>query len=160
MSVTFSAEFVPNTPHRIVCSCSEWKGETYPTAYEARQAAPFAWNHCTDELCLAYPVTIEEVDETPESQMSNSNAVVVLDALGIMNDMPFEDRCSGTMAASYFLERVLFAHQSVIDTGRSTEQVGNLITMERPAGYITEKLDELEAVAIYAMERDLKVCWG
>jgi hypothetical protein len=127
---------------------------------------------CLDEGCREYDgATLATVQTDPEVNVSNANARLLLEALGL----PFEDG-SGSLAADDFLGRVLMAlavapadpgvpmHRLV--PGESTifgpvaEFGATFIDCGRREGYLQERLVQLEEVARHAIGVGREVSWG
>jgi hypothetical protein len=166
MSVTFSPAEDFNLPYRHVCSCGEYWGRTFPTFYEADKQLGFYKSHCRNQRCQADPMWVEALDRTPEVNVSNTNSVVILDALDIQQGVDFADRCFGTMTGQEFSDRILFARaSSVSDAGLPAYQgthpvLGSVINCGRPEGYLENILEELQEIADYAVAHNLTVSWG
>jgi hypothetical protein len=161
MSVSFSPTEDFNQPYRHVCSCGDYWGPTFNSFNEAHAQRGFYKSHCRDQQCQMYPMYVQAVDATPEMNVSNTNAVTILDALDIRQGEDFSDRCSGVMPATEFAERVLLARAaSVADAGVPAYRDGNVIHYGRSKGYIEEALDRLADIADYAVTAKLDVHWG
>lgn len=164
MSITFLA----NTPlwegsvWSPYCACGQLGGEIFATFEEAEanclsESRPF----CGDEICAQYPCTLDTEDNTLFVNVSNQNAAVLLDTLGIMVNEPWEDRCVGSMEAIDFLSRILIGQAvSPVDAGIPATQNGIVVDMGRPEGYVDARLVELEEVAHFAIERGVKIYWS
>jgi hypothetical protein len=105
--------------------------------------------------------SMERSTDVPEVNVSNVNASVLLDVLGIQVGDLFEDRCCGWLPGEDFLGRVLVAASlSPVDTGIPAIRVGNVINCGRPEGYVNERLEMLRSVAEYAVAHRLGVSWA
>ena len=169
MSVTFAPEFV-DSEHTIRCWCGQSQSTlTFPTrqaAYEALTNGAHGLT-CPDEYCAAeyrpgYPTP---VNETPEVNMSNVNADMLLEALGIGIGEDFSDYCCGSMDARDFLGRVLLAQAlTPLDAGIPAHALpgtnARVINCGRPAGYTQDRLDALHKIGMYAFQHNLKVVWA
>lgn len=161
MSVSFTTEFLADQPHRLTCSCGNFWGRTFDSYYEAYQQKSFYKSTCRDQLCNAYPMQVESVDEAPDVNISNANAVEILDALDYRQGEDFSDRCTGSMTAEEFAERLLFARASSVgDPGVPATRDGNIINFGRRPGYVDEVLQMLQDVADYAASNNLMVQWA
>jgi hypothetical protein len=193
MSVTFS----PATPesvsiaHNLTCACGDWvSSEVYPdylSAYRAGRSGAVI-SGCVNDYCL------EDRDcfipapagYFPEVNLSNHNASMVLETLGV--DVA-DDLC-GSMSADDFLGRVLIALAiSPADEGMPAYKLtgadytgqggllGGLLAGlaeaeandeptatfwqgARPAGYLQERLEMLREIAEFAKSKGWGVCWG
>lgn len=160
MSVSFSPEFQSNVPHHIVCVCGEWSdGVQYDSFEDAHAILPSIKNGCSDVFCdylYAEPIVLPA-----EVQMSNGNAVTILDVLGIQVGEDFSDRCCGAMSGEDLKGRILVAQAlNPVDAGSDTMRIENVTFIGRSAGYTDAKLDALMAVAEEAISKNLKVTWG
>lgn len=160
MSVTFSPSMDTNVAHVLVCMCGEWNsGVVYPSFEMAHMMHKEVQSSCTDPYCDY--LYVEAAIAEPEVQMSNSNAVQLLDVLGIGVDSNFSDRCSGVLSAEDFLGRVLIAQGvNPSDAGTETITVGNMVDCGRPEGYIDAKLDAMRGVAEWAIANGRTITWG
>ena len=165
MSVTFYPT-LQEALTRVACACAAVVAPTlYASAGEAYSASQdgsiAAQVVCGDELCAAYPLICLPVEVTPEVNVSNVNAVQILDVLGILVGESFSDRCSGIMSAEDFLGRVLIADAVQLeDAGVPAVQTGNLVECGREEGYLNARISELRPVAEYAAAHQLEICWG
>lgn len=161
MSVTFSPALNLNDEHRLACACGAWWGPKFDNFSDAYVQRDFFKTACRDEMCRAYPLNVEAVDLAPEVNLSNANAVDILDALDFRQGEDFSDRCSGSMPAEEFAQRVLLARAaSVGDAGRDAYRDGNVIHAERSEGYLDARLEQLADIANVAMFRGLDVTWA
>jgi len=160
MSVTFSVYVAP-TKWAISCSCGDVNAVSgYDSYGDARDALALGVSpSCSDELCDQYSKNIisADVEDIPEVNVSNQNAAHLLSLLGL----EFGDG-AGSSTGIDFLGRVLMA-QAVAPSDAGvpvTQQSGNFFDMGRRVGYADERLVEIEAVARYAVERNLPVSWS
>lgn len=160
MSVTFSPTMDSTVPHILTCICGEWSnGVVYPSFEMAYMIAQGMKPECGDIYCNH--VYVEAADAEPEVQMSNGNAVTLLDVLGIDMGADFSERCSGVLSAEDFLGRVLIAQGlNPSDAGSDTIQVDNVVACGRPAGYTDAKLEAMREVAEWAIVNNRQVTWG
>jgi len=173
MSVTFSTAIDPTVPVVWFVECADglrrdpWEGP-WELASERVEAHPFG---CINEDCREYGASLWTLRDDPEVNVSNANARLLLEALGL----PFEDG-SGSLDADDFLGRVLTAlavapedagvpvHQMV--PGESTifgpvvEGGATFIDCGRRPGYLQERLLQLEEVATHSLLAGRKVSWG
>lgn len=111
-----------------------------------------------------------EAPDELEVNMSNANAAQVCAALGVSLA---PDWC-GNMAADDFLGRVLVAMAvAPADPGMPSYELlpgdadrpmwagdATVIQGARPAGYLQERLTQLHALALWAVENDKIITWG
>lgn len=159
MSVSFYPEIVSDSPHRVMCICGNFTGEEFPSrllahaSIESRDASEV----CSECLLLTY----EPVDPEPEVQMSNSNAVDLLDLLGIKNGKDFAERCAGSMSAEELMERALLAEGFAPEnSGLTTMRIDNVVYSGRPDNYIAQKLAGIRSLAEWALSNGRKVIWS
>lgn len=173
MSVTFGTAIDPTAPVVWFIECADglrrdaWEG-SWDEAGDRVEAHPFG---CLDENCREYGASLTTVHDGPEVNVSNANARLVLEALGL----PFEDG-SGGLDAEDFLGRVLMAlavapadagvpqHRLVPGEstifGTVTEHGATFIDCGRREGYLQERLVQLEEVARHAIGKGREVSWG
>ena len=165
MSVSFYPA-LQDSLTQISCACGAVTAVTlFASRTEAYNAVNVAFTAavplCGDELCAQYSASFVDFEATPEVNVSNVNAVEVLDVLGIMVGEDFSDRCAGSMDAELFLGRVLMASAvQLVDAGVPVTQNGNMIYMGRAEGYLNSRVEELRAVADYSVKHNLEVCWA
>lgn len=162
MSVTFSPAMRTDIPHTITCLCGEWtQGVQYDSYEDAWAMSKSVISACVDEYCDKEYVYATPITPEPEVQMSNGNAVTILDVLGIQVGEDFSDRCSGSMDASDMMGRILMAQAlNPADAGSVTIAVGNIVACGRPEGYTDAKLSALIEVVKFAEVNNLPVVWG
>ena len=160
MSVTFSPVMDSTVPHVLVCICGEWSnGVMYPSSEMAHMVAKGMKPECGDVYCDY--VYVEPAVAEPEVQMSNANAVTLLDVLGVQVGEDFSDRCSGSLSAEDFLGRVLIAQGlNPSDAGSDTITDGNAVYCGRAVGYTDAKLDSMRQVAEWAVANERQIVWG
>lgn len=159
MSVSFYPELVNEVPHKITCVCGEYSGGEYSDRLLALSARESLGVEVTCLECWC--ITVEPVHAEPEVQMSNSNAIDILDALEILVGQDFSDRCVGSMSANELLERASVAEAfAPEDSGLTTMRVDNMVYCGRPATYVTDKLAGIREVAAWAMQHGRSVVWG
>ena len=145
MSVSFSAEMSDKSLFRVVCACGAYKGVEISKFKSAKFAADLfnsagskshadCMSGCELEVRRYF---VEEV--CPEVNMSNSNAGLFFSMMGVDGD----DRWSGSMAADEFLKKVQ-------DVGKFSFE----------GSYVADKVAKLSEVAMDAMSKGVKVCWG
>lgn len=174
MSVTFAPEMGKITGHTVMCMC---RAESAPTfgdrddavavLAEVKDSGDLSAVGCRDfEDCLHFGVFIEArfEEEAPEVNLANTNARMVLDALGLAPEPDGE--IVGTCTAQDFLGRVLVATAvAPEDPGMpATEQSGlggaRLVDCGRAPGYVQDRLDALREVAEWAASRDRSITWA
>ena len=165
MSVSFYPT-VQDSLTQISCACGAVVAPTlFASRTEAYNAVHVAFTAtapvCGDEDCAQYSASFVEFEETPMVNVSNTNAMEVLDVLGIMVGDTFNDRCVGSMNAELFLGRVLMASAvQLVDAGVPVTRDGNMFNMGRAEGYLNARVEELRAVAEYSVKNQLEVCWA
>lgn len=182
MSVSFFASIEGNVviPSFVECGCGSFRSQVFASrseAYEAMTAGKVA-STCADDYCVGMADLFVSDDE-PEANLSNANAVEMLDYLGIQVGVEFSERCVGSLPAEDFKGRVLMAMALVpADEGVPAHKVGagsemagfagemaraghpNVWDCGRPAGYNQAKLGYLLEVAEYALEQGREVVWA
>lgn len=169
MSITFAPEYV-DCLSVIACSCGSATTDVIYTtrteAYAILISPEFTAPICGDEFCLGYNAWIRDYEEKPEVNMSNYNALAILDALEIGLGDAFEERCVGTISAFDLQEKLLLADVfQPEDEGTPTyelEHDGNarIIMSGRPIGYIQSKIASIAEVVEYALTHNLNVVWS
>jgi hypothetical protein len=163
MSVSFYPSSDNTVAHVINCICRETNlGVVYPdyeSAWDAKKNSDLKPN-CGDIYC-DYLYVKPQVEE-PEVQMSNSNAVDLLDVLGLIEEgADFSDYCVGSMPAQDFLGRVLVAKAVAPESAeRLPESQGNIHYGGREAGYVQAKLERMQEMAEWAIANQRKVIWS
>jgi hypothetical protein len=193
MSVTFTSEMGPITGFRIGCCCetnaSPLVFGTYADAevfYKANNlmagaiivpevltGCQYAGRGGYCELDRPF-IQALEAEAGPEVNVSNGNAIGILQALGLAPEVqegPFGpmamDACGG-LEAQDFLGRVLMAQAlSVGDPGRPQEVSGGpgtgqarMVACGTSAGYIDGRFAELREVAEWCLAKGRKVQWS
>jgi hypothetical protein len=179
MTVTFTAELGPIRAHVITCICrgAIAQAPRYGTYQDAladlpavdarvdatgqrRQPLP----GCTDpDLCPDYSLHVHAIEdlERPEINVSNANAMVILEALGygILTEY---DELFGAASAEEFRGRVLTALAvAPEDEGVPFHQVAdNVFECGRRPGYLQGRLAELHELADWCIQHDRPVQWG
>lgn len=145
MSVSFSAEMSDKSLYRVVCACGAYKGVEMSSLKSARFAADMfnaaeskSHAECMDG-CELERVRYWVEDVCVEVNMSNSNAGLFFGMMGV----DVEDRWSGSMDADEFLKKVQ-------DVGKFSFE----------GSYVANKVAQLSEVAMDAMSKGVKVCWG
>lgn len=160
MSVTFTVTASSNTEYTIVCECGN---TTFPQVYtsyeETYSQLSSITSKCEDPYCNRF--FIEDTDSAYDVQMSNMNALTILDVLGIQTEDLFEDRCTGVISAEDLLGRVLVAQAlNPADEGTSTYSEGNMVMCGRREGYTESKLADLATLANIALNRNAQIQWA
>ena len=174
MSVTFFASR-PSQCVGFAVSCGVYPAEAsfrspvQPSADLALQAhrdliaaSPALADDCECHT-QPYVVQVRDTDSDPTLNVSNANARLILDTLGL----PF-DECSlsGSALSEQFLGAVLLAHGlAPAELGvPSYEEVvpggARMIFVGRPEGYLQSRLDELHAVGVFARDHGVGVSWS
>lgn len=106
-------------------------------------------------------------ESAPTTNASNTNAVSVLQALGLMTDADdFGDVCVGSCSPENFLGRVLIAEAVATNSyvGRSAGNVstvlGNVYDCGTDDNYLADKLSQLRTLAEYAVATNREVVWS
>lgn len=159
MSVVFSAAVDTKIQHRVECLCGAVNTDVvhpdYNSAYTFMQSSNIT---CDDAYCY---VDIVPFVAEPEVQLSNNNAIALLDVLGVGVGERFMERCTGSMSASDLLGRVLIAEAvAPISAEVPSFMEGNIMWGGRAEGYIQGKLAGLKEVALFAHESNRVVVWG
>lgn len=101
------------------------------------------------------------VDDSPELNMANANAIHLLELLGYTGE---DDYCGGGGEPEDILGRILIA-QGLLSVatddanGRPTVVDGNNIYFGTAPGYLADRLAILYDIAAWARERCLSVSW-
>jgi hypothetical protein len=168
MTITFAPTMAPTVGYRLTDFLG---GQSELIAdYEAASAELTALTDsgevlpgCTDpETARAYGATITVVtadgDDAPSANMSNANARILLDLLGLAG----ED--CGDCPADDFMGRVLVADAlSPADEGVPVHDVASsprVIECGRRPGYIQSQLDQLREVAAWSAAKGRDVQWA
>jgi hypothetical protein len=185
MSISFFPEPGAPTGFRVGCSCESNQGPVFGTYadaeewYYANEGTPNAETLAGCEYAgqegyceVDNPfIKVVRAEEGPRLNVSNGNAIVLLEALGLLGEVtdtpfgPVPDAC-GSLDAEVFLGRVLAAEVlSVGDPGSETEVLdeegcATLVLCGRPEGYVDTKLAVLREVAVWAQARKGQVVWG
>jgi hypothetical protein len=187
MSVSFFPEPGAPTGFRVGCSCETNQGPVFGTYADAEafyikhdllnttipEVLVGCWYIGQEGFCEMGQCFISAVyaEDAPKLNMANGNAIVVLEALGLLGEVtdtafgPVPDAC-GSMDAESFLGRVLAAEvMSVGDPGTETETFAEkgqatMVMCGRPEGYVDTKLATLRQIATWAQARGVRVVWG
>ncbi|WP_435245092.1 hypothetical protein [Streptomyces tendae] len=198
MTVTFTAAPRPPVGYVVSCGCAEAtaRAPRYGTYSDARLAADRASaaagarqalpGCALPDVCPDYPLHADEVDpdgEVPFVEFSNTNAIGVLEALGLPfgggedvdalepglpDDVPDGATvipivvvdAHGELPAADFLARVLTAlGLAPEDPGLPDLQAGNAFVGGRPAGYLQRRLLDLHGLADWCAARNRNVAW-
>jgi hypothetical protein len=188
MSVTFHSELGTPTGFRVGCSCEDNRGPVFGTYADAEA---FYVRHdllnttiaevlvgCEylgrEGFCEEGHCFIKAVYELrgPEVNVSNGNAIGLLEALGLGGDVvetgfgPAPEDACGSLDADDFLGRVLAAEiLSVGDPGRPEEievieDGPTIIYCGTSEGYLDGRLAQLREVATFAKAHGRSVVWG
>lgn len=160
MSVTFRVDPGRALGYRATHVC----GATGTVVFPATEAGLVAASTgevpgCVDTRCGGdvFPSTVHEFDG-PQVDVSNSNARVLLDTLGVAAG----DELAGAEAGEVFLGRVLLALAvAPADAGvpAHASGAGNVVECGRREGYVQERLLHLHAVAEAAARAGRDVIW-
>lgn len=93
-------------------------------------------------------------DHIPDVQMSNTNARMVIERLGLEFDY------CGEVSPDDLLSRAMTGNIGRDDSGMPTHQEGRMIYVGLAPGYFEAKLGALAELATKAKELDLPVHWG
>lgn len=187
MSISFFPEPGAPTGFRVGCSCETNQGPVFGTYADAEEfyVAHDLLNTTIPEVLVGCGyagqegycemgqcfITAVYAEETPSLNVSNGNAIVLLEALGLLGEVtdtafgPVPDAC-GSMDAEEFLGRALAAEVlSVGDPGTETETLAEegkatMVMCGRPEGYVDAKLAVLREVATWAQAHQVQVVWG
>jgi hypothetical protein len=179
MTVTFTATMGAIVGHVITCTCNGPVAQaprfgTYEDAVAALRVVPRALDYyaskhrsvlpgCTEpELCPDYPLRVHAIEDLdrPEINVSNTNAVLLLHALGY-GDLREDGELFGDAAPEDFRGRVLTALAlAPVDEGVPSYQVGNWIEGGRQPGYLQDRLAQLLEVADWCTEHNRPVQWN
>jgi hypothetical protein len=185
MSITFSPRPGAPTGFRVGCSCETNQGPVFGTYadaeewYSTRQVpnaetlagCEYAGQEGFCEVDIPF-IKAVYAEEAPRLNVANGNAILLLEALGLLGevrDTPFGpvamDAC-GSLPADQFLGRVLAAEvMSVGDPGMPREtfkvEAGpTIVGWGRRVGYVDEKLTVLREIALWAQAHNVEVVWG
>lgn len=198
MSVTFTAALRPPMGYVVGCGCAgvTARAPRYGTYADAQQAADqataaagtrLALPGCTlPAVCPDYPLYAVEVDpdgEVPFVNLSNANAIGVLEALGLSfgggedadalePGLPAdaaEDAtvipivvvdAAGELSAPDLLARVVTAlGLAPEDPGVPDRRAGSTLIGGRPAGYLQRRLLDLYDLAAWCAAHGRDVTW-
>jgi hypothetical protein len=173
MSVTFSIESIPTGA--FVAECYNEGNEPIVLGpvdgYDAIVPLIDAHKATCDE-CQAYGLysrAVCDVSDALDVNVANTNARILLDALGVHADGDSFDLC-GSLSGEDFLGRVLLAIAadrddtgvaSAVIGGASLGQAGaTMIDCGLPAGYFAERFSALHALALEAVRLGREIHWG
>ncbi|WP_333745996.1 hypothetical protein [Streptomyces sp. IBSBF 2950] len=201
MSVTFTAAHVPPVGHVVTCGCTQATllAPRFGDYNDAADAATKANSRpgvgrplpgCNDpEWCAQRPLYADEVDpdgDVPWVDLSNVNAVTVLEALGFTLGLDSDDvACDllepglpvdvpddavvipvavvdawGQLPVEDFRARVLTAlGVAPEDPGVPDLQIGRTFIGGRPPGYLQRRLRDLHALADWCAVHGRDVAW-
>lgn len=187
MSISFFPEPGAPTGFRVGCSCETNQGPVFGTYADAEEfyvahdllnttipeVLVGCWYAGQEGFCEMGQcfITATFIEDAPSLNVSNGNAIVLLEALGLLGEVtdtpfgPVPDAC-GSLDAETFLGRVLAAEVlSVGDAGTETETLveegrATMVMCGRPEGYLDAKLAVLREVATWAQAHQVPVVWG
>jgi len=162
MSVSFSPSVNTHVEFKITCLCGAVENSTAMTVFPDYVSASKVFEQggyvCDDPYCYVF---VDAFNSEPEVNLSNGNAVHLLDVLGIQVGEDFSERCVGSMSAQDMLGRVLIALAvSPVSAEVPSYAEGNIIYGGRPEGYMQDKLESIRDVAVFAHANGRKVVWG
>jgi hypothetical protein len=171
MSVTFTTALDESAPRVFALECADGTVREQRTGGYEQMAALYEAHQLTCEVedCRDYGPSIDMVgDFGPEVNMSNLNARGVLEALGIV-----DVEMVGEEDGEAFLGRVLLAlavapadegvpaHELVAGVFVAVGEGGpTFVHCGRRAGYLQERLVQLEEVARWAISVGRPVTWA
>lgn len=161
MSITFSTPAARLAHVAVEC----WDDSFRALAVTRSDADQVAAAHAADcTACRGHggPVRFE-VHDPVEVNVSNANAALLLDLLGLVDPTAWAGRVDG----ADFLGRVLLAQAiAPTDAGRPVVQApaaaggGWVIDCGRPAGYAQDRLAQLRSIAAAATAASSTVDWS
>lgn len=154
MSVTFSTNPEP-TVLSTYLKCWDVMDLRIPTTFESASVDSAAHSLECQE-CMSYQGPVVEYDrEVSEVQLSNTNAYMLLESLGLTG------KIFGQIPSEEFAGRVLLAMALLpSDDGMETFQEGNIVYGGRQPGYTQVKLAKLIELSNWAMKHKAEVTWG
>lgn len=182
MSIDITATSTGTGTWQARCLCRDHEGgsaqHTFSTYAEADawlaeyRQAPVVLEGCTDDLCPVYGPILTEVQgegEVPCVNMANSNAVEVLDALGLI-----ERDSTGSiiereqmLSGQDFLGRIMLAEAlAPVSAHRPSMTVpsdgsgATMVHCARREGYLQDRLVALREVAEWAIKHGQQVTWS
>lgn len=146
MSVSFSAEMSDKSMFRVVCACGAYQGVEISNFKSARFAADLfnsaeSKSHadCMDGCESQYKrYYVQEI--SVEVNMSNANAGLFFGMMSVDEESRYN---GGSMEAGEFFKKIQ-------DIGKFAVE----------GSYVSEKVAQLSEVAVDAMSKGVKVCWG
>lgn len=163
MSVTFSVES-PLIGWVTSCACGQVRTTKMYETYDAVRAAidtKVENPTCADCADYCEPPRADGVtlfEEAPEVNVSNTNAVTLLRALGLFEE---DGDLTGTLSGAEFASKVMQARvMEPQDAGVSPVTYGAVIDCGRHPGYVQERLDSLQEIGNFAWDKDIAVTWG
>jgi hypothetical protein len=154
MSVTFSTNPEPTVTSTYL-KCWDVMDLRIPTTLETA-SADGATHSLECPECMNYqgPV-IEYTREVSEVQLSNTNAYMLLESLGLDGEI------FGQIPSEEFTGRALLAMALLpSDDGMETFQEGNIVYGGRQPGYTQDKLSKLIELSNWATKHKAEVTWG
>ena len=178
MSVNFHPSMAPITGYRV-CDVTGGRSETIHRTH-AEAGAEFSRLReegtllpgCTDEFYGPEGMYIDALtadngaDRDVEVSVSNTNAALILEALGLLpDDVSFDDVCCGSMDAGDLLGRALMALAlAPEDEGMPAyEMVGSgapMIQCGRHPGYLQDRLNQIQELARWCLRHRRDVEWS
>ncbi|MBV7255155.1 hypothetical protein KQH21_30925 [Streptomyces sp. IpFD-1.1] len=198
MTVTFTAATAPAAGFVVTCGCDEATAYARPfDDYRAAQATADQINAAADQrgplpgccmptVCPEYPLRPEPIAPDgipPLINVSNTNAVVILEALGLPTQSEAADHhdlepfpaevpdngviipiavvdAYGELIAEEFLGRVLTALAlAPEDAGVPDIQFGRTYLGGRPTEYLQQRLHDLHELASWCATNERRVVW-
>lgn len=163
MSVTFSVES-PIVGWVSACACGEVRTTKLYASYDevrvaidAKTEVPVCGN-CSDNDDMVYASAVSLHDDAPEVNVSNTNAVTLLEALGlheVYGDL------TGSLSGAEFAAKVMQAR--VLEpqsAGAPMPTHGIMVNCGSHPGYVQDRLESLQEVADFAWDKDAVVTWG
>ena len=172
MSVTFNSTR-PRTRLGFAVSCyaygnsNDWHGPASSTPEEAQaaHAVDHAGNpDCDGAINGTATISVYDTDGDPSVNVSNTNAVHLLELLGLRDDEG--PLMCGSVPASDMRGRILLARAlAPVDAGvpaTVTHNDGGPTVYDggRPVGYASKRFDDLDRVVDFAIDCGADISWG
>lgn len=162
MSVTFHVEISSNAVVHHTIKNHETNVSTTHHSYDEACAAWAALAPATQigwSMSAIYPEYPDDLDV----QMCNTNAIVVIDLIYGLPEVPPHLYTCGAMASEDLAERCLLARAFCPDeeiSGSISKMPGGptVVDLGRPQGYLADKLGAIERLALANPGR--KIVWG
>lgn len=153
MSIIFSA--FPK-PEVISHSNLFWCEKEETTFAQSDAALVEAKNHeksCGD--CVAYGGVLQKENLLVEEvQMSNSNALAFLKALGL------PDEYAGEVNAQHFFDRITLLNLDSSDLITPNQKKENMYLFGRDSDYVLRRLSQLSELSNWARKNNSTITWG